>query len=84
MFRDILHGVSAVAAGLLIATGIQLLLPHRRRPRAWLIAALAFAGMAFTRLPLIAVLLGGMLLSLGVRQIQSAARDQQSVGPRGC
>ena len=72
VFRDILHGVSAVAAGLLIATGIQLLLPHRRRPRAWLIAALAFAGMAFTRLPLLAVLLGGTLLSLGVRQIQSA------------
>jgi chromate transporter len=70
VFRDILNGVSAVASGLLIATGIQLLLPHRRRPRAWLIAGLAFAGMAFTRLPLLALLPGVTLLSLAVRHIQ--------------
>ncbi len=38
--QNILGGVSAVAAGLLIATGIRMLLPHRGRPAALLFAAL--------------------------------------------
>jgi chromate transporter len=57
VLQDILGGVSAAAAGLLIATGIRLLLPHRRRPAAVLVASLACAGMVLTKLPLLVVLL---------------------------
>jgi chromate transporter len=55
--QKILHGVTVVAAGLVIATGIRLLLPHRGRPAAFLFAALAFAGLAFAKLPLLPVIL---------------------------
>jgi len=37
VLRNILGGVAATAAGLLIATGIRLLLPHRRRSAALLL-----------------------------------------------
>ena len=56
--QRILGGVSSTAAGLVIATGLRMLTPHRRRPMALLFAALAFAGIVLTRLPLPAVLLG--------------------------
>jgi chromate transporter len=45
VLQNILSGLSAAAAGLMIATGIRLLLPHRSRRTALLFAALAFAGM---------------------------------------
>src|SRR5215831_3889484 len=41
VLRSILAGIGATAAGLLIATGIRLLMPHRRRPAALFFAALA-------------------------------------------
>jgi len=41
VLRNILGGIAVAAAGMLIATGTRLLLPHRRRP-----AALLFAGLA--------------------------------------
>jgi chromate transporter len=75
VLRNILSGVSAGAAGLLIATGMRLLLPHRGRRAALLFAALAFAGMAFTKLPLLAVLLGLAPLSIAVAGFES-------IGPR--
>jgi chromate transporter len=56
--QRVLGGVSSAAAGLVIAAGIRMLLPYRRRPAALLFAALAFAGIVCTRLPLPAVLLG--------------------------
>jgi chromate transporter len=56
--QSILAGLSATAAGLLIGTGLRLLMPLRSRPTALLFAGLAFACMAFTRLPLPAVLIG--------------------------
>jgi len=62
--QNILRGISAAAAGLIIATGLRLLLPHRRRPAAWLFAALAFGGLAFARLPLLLVLV--VLLPLSI------------------
>ena len=34
VLRNVLGGIAATAAGLLIATGIRLLMPHRRRPAA--------------------------------------------------
>jgi|SRR5215471_2749090 chromate transporter len=65
VLQNILSGVSAAAAGLLIATGIRLLRPHCARPAALLFAGLAFAGMAFVKLPLLIVLLGLAPLSIG-------------------
>jgi chromate transport protein ChrA len=49
VIRNILGGVSAAGAGLLIATGLRMLRPHRSRPEALVIAALAFGGIVFTR-----------------------------------
>ena len=70
ILQNILGGVSAAAAGLLIATGLRLLLPHRARPAALLFAALAFAGMALTKLPLLVVLLGLLPLSFVTAAIE--------------
>jgi chromate transporter len=72
VLRNILGGVSATAAGLLIAAGLRLLAPHRRRPAAVLFAALAFALMAFTKLPLLAVLFGLVPLSIAAAGIEKA------------
>ncbi|HEV8680761.1 MAG TPA: chromate transporter [Stellaceae bacterium] len=72
LLQHVLGGVSATAAGLLIATGIKLLLPHRRRPAAVLFAALAFGLMAFSGLPLLAVLFVLAPLSIAVAAISSA------------
>ncbi|MBV9153401.1 MAG: chromate transporter, partial [Alphaproteobacteria bacterium] len=56
--QGILRGVAAAAAGLIIATGIRLLMPHRHRPIALVFAALAFAGLALVKLPLLIAVLG--------------------------
>jgi chromate transporter len=68
--QNILASVSAAAAGLLIATGIRLLAPHRARPAALLFAGLAFAGMALLKLPLLAVLAALAPLSIAVAAIE--------------
>lgn len=52
----ILGGVSAAAAGLVIATGARLFSGRRRRPAEVVFAALAFFGITFARLPLFVVL----------------------------
>jgi chromate transporter len=70
--QNVLGGLSAAAAGLLIGTGLRLLMPHRARPAALLFAALAFVGMAFTRLPLPVVLLGLAPLSVAATFLESA------------
>jgi chromate transporter len=72
VFRNILGGISAVAAGMLIATGVRMLLPFHHRPVALIVAALAFGGMTFTGLPLLAVLFGVALLSLAPTRIEAA------------
>jgi chromate transporter len=64
VLRNILGGISAAAAGLLIATGIRILRPHRNRPTAMALAALAFGGIVFTKLPLLVVLF--TLASFGI------------------
>src|ERR1700731_3455318 len=68
--QNILGGVSAGAAGLLIATGVKLLMPHLNRPVAVLFAALAFAGIVFTKAPLLVVLLGSAPLSIAVAAVE--------------
>jgi chromate transporter len=72
VLQNILGGLSASAAGLLVGTGLRLLRPHRGRRTALLFAGLAFAGMAFTRLPLLIVLLALAPISIGVAGIESA------------
>jgi chromate transporter len=72
VFQNVLSGVSAAAAGLLIAMGIRMLLPHRSHPQALIVAALAFGGMAFTKLPLLAILIGVALFSLAATEIENA------------
>ena len=70
IFQNILRGVSGVAAGLLITTGIRMLLPHRTRPAALFFAASAFGLMAFAKLPLLMVLLGVAPISIAVAGFQ--------------
>jgi chromate transporter len=72
VLQNILGGLSAAAAGLMIATGLRLLRAHRTRPTALLFATLAFAGMAFTKLPLLIVLLGLAPLSIAVAGFANA------------
>ena len=72
VLRNILGGVSATAAGLLIATGFKLLAPHRRRPASLVFAALAFGLIAFGKLPLLAVLFGLTPLGIAVAYLQTA------------
>lgn len=64
--QGVLRGVAAAAAGLLIATGIRLLLPHRHRPIALAFAALAFAGLALLKFPLLVIVLVLVPLSIAV------------------
>jgi chromate transporter len=66
VLQNTLGGLSAAAAGLMIATGIRLMMPHRSRATALLFTALAFTGMAFVKLPLFVVLLGLGPLSIAV------------------
>jgi chromate transporter len=70
--QNILGGISAAAAGLLVATGLRMLMPHRRRPAALVFAALALGLMAFTKLPLLAVLFSLTPLSIAVAGIEAA------------
>ena len=64
LLQHILGGMSAAAAGLLIAAGIRMLTPHRKRWWAWVTASLAFAGVIVTKLPLLLVLFGVALLGI--------------------
>jgi chromate transporter len=70
--QNILGGVSAAAAGLLVATGLRMLAPHRRRPVALIFAALACGLMAFSNLPLLVVLFGLTPLGIAVAAIETA------------
>ena len=72
MLRNILGGIAAVASGLLIATGIRLFMPYRRRPAALVFAGLAFSLIAFGRLPLLVVLFGLVPISVAVDGFEAA------------
>jgi chromate transporter len=64
LLQGVLRGVAAAAAGLILATGVRLLLPYRQRPVALVFAALAFTGLALVKLPLLIVVLGLVPLSI--------------------
>ena len=66
LIQNILSGISAAAAGLMLATGLRLLKPHWRSPRVVAFAAFAFGGLAIARLPLLLVLAALAPLSVGV------------------
>jgi chromate transporter len=72
VLQNVLGGLSAAAAGLMIATGIRLLMPHRGRRTALVSAALAFTGMAIIKLPLPVVLLGLAPISIAAVGIAGA------------
>jgi chromate transporter len=57
LLRNVLGGISAVAAGLIVATGFRLLWPHRHRPAALIFAGLALALLGVGKLPLYVVLI---------------------------
>ena len=72
VLRDILGGIAPVAAGLLVATGLRLLLAQRRRPAAWIFAGLAFGLVTVGRLPLLMVLLALVPISVAVAGRENA------------
>jgi chromate transporter len=72
VLQNVLGGVAATAAGLLIATGLKLLMAHRRRPAALFFAALAFILITAVRVPLLAVLFSLVPLSIAVAGIEAA------------
>jgi chromate transporter len=57
LLRQTLGGISAAAAGLIVATDLRLLWPHRHNPKAIVFAALALMMLVMGKLPLLAVLL---------------------------
>lgn len=71
ILRHSLAGVSAAASGLLIATGLRLMVPNHRRPVALLIAALAFAGLVVAKLPLLSVVLVLTPLSIAAARFEA-------------
>ena len=72
LLQGILRGVAATAAGMIIATGIRLLRPHRR-PLALIVTAIAFAGLAAARLPLLIVVVGLVPVSIAIAGRERAA-----------
>jgi chromate transporter len=72
ILQAILGGVSAAAAGLVIGTGLRLLMPYREHPMALLLAALPFGGLVFTRLPLLIIIIVLVPLSVAIAAISSA------------
>ena len=75
ILQGILGGVSAAAAGLVIGTGLRLLVPYRDHPMALLFAAVAFGGLVFTKLPLLIIIIALVPLSVTIAAI-SSAREQ--------
>src|SRR5215472_9212928 len=72
VLRNVLGGIAATAAGLLIATGLRLLLPHRSRPAALIFAALAYGLITFGGVPLLVVLFSLVPLSIAVAAVENA------------
>jgi chromate transporter len=69
--RNILGGIATSGAGLLIATGVRLLRPHRHRSASLLFAALAFTLITVGKLPLFAVLFSVVPISILVAGIEN-------------
>ena len=72
LLQGVLRGIAATAAGLIVATGLRLLAPYRRRPVALAFAGLAFVGLAIAKLPLLIVVLGLVPLSIAFARPEPA------------
>ena len=72
VLQHILGGISAAAAGLLVATGLRMMLPHRGSPATVIFASLGFLLMALAKLPLLIVLIGLAPLSIAAAGFQIA------------
>jgi chromate transporter len=59
LVQQALSGMSSVAAGLVLATGLKMTAALKRHWRPWLFVALALAGVGALRWPLLAVV-GGL------------------------
>jgi chromate transporter len=59
LVQQALSGMSAVAAGLVLATGLKMTSTLKRHSRSWLFAALSLVGVGALRWPLLAVV-GGL------------------------
>jgi chromate transporter len=71
VLHNVLGGVAAVAAGLLIATGIRMLRARRSGGMALLFAALTVAAVTMSKFPLIAILLGLAPLSIAAARVEA-------------
>lgn len=69
VLQNVLGGVSAAAAGLIIATGLRMLMPYRRRLPAMIVVVVACGAIVFTKLPLLVVLTATALLSTAIAGI---------------
>ncbi len=58
------RGISAAAAGLVVAMGLKMATSRRLRSAMALFAAITFIGIALMRLPLVVLLLGATPLSV--------------------
>jgi chromate transporter len=74
LLQNILRGISATAAGLMIGTGLRLLKAQHFRPMALLFAALAWTAIVVGKLPLLIVLLGLAPLSVAGAALVPAGR----------
>jgi chromate transporter len=62
--QSVLHGITLVGAGLIIATGVRMGMNVKHRAVYLPFAALAFAGITWWQWPLPVVMLGGALLTI--------------------
>jgi len=74
ILQGTLGGVSSAAAGLLIGTGLRLLMLHRDQPMALCFVVLAFSGLVITKLPLLAVLLAVVPLSVAAAAVSGTRK----------
>jgi chromate transporter len=75
--RNVLAGMAAAAAGLVIAAGIKLLRSRGRHPQSWLFAALAFGAVGLARWPLPWVLAALGLVSMAAAWASLPAEEAQ-------
>lgn len=71
ILHNVLGGVAAAAAGLLIGTGIRMLRSRRGGGTALLFAALTVAAVILSKLPLIAILPGLAPLSIAAARVET-------------
>jgi len=64
--QSMLHGITLVGAGLIIATGLRMGLNVKNRWVYWPFAAAAFVGITLLHWPLPAVMLGGAALTIAL------------------